>query len=119
MKKLILAAVSAVFALALVVGASQAAEAPKGPIKIDNYGKKPAVTFEHSKHIKDIKCEQCHHTHDNDKGEHSCGKCHGAEDGKAPKLETAAHGKDKGVCYGCHRGEEAKKKLSCGGCHKG
>ncbi len=120
MKKIALVAMSALFALGLSFGAAQAAEAPKGPVKVTNFGKKDPVSFDHAKH-KDVKCEDCHHKQGNDKGEHKCGKCHGKDDNaktKAPKLESSMHKKDVGVCYKCHRAEDAKHKLKCNDCHK-
>jgi hypothetical protein len=120
MKKIVLVAASALFALGLCVGSAQAVDAPKAPVKVTNFGKKPVVTFDHAKH-KDTKCEECHHKAHNDKGEHNCGKCHGKEDDaktKAPKMESAAHKKDVGVCFKCHKAEDAKHKLKCADCHK-
>lgn len=120
MKKIVLLAASAVFALGLSLGAAQAADAPAKPIEITNFGKKDSVKFDHAKH-KDAKCEECHHTKGNDKGEPKCGKCHGKDDDaktKAPKLESAAHKKDVGVCWSCHRASDAKNKLKCADCHK-
>ncbi|MBI5015243.1 MAG: cytochrome c3 family protein [Deltaproteobacteria bacterium] len=121
MKKIILVASSALFALGLCLGSAQAVDAPKAPVKVTNYGKKDVVTFDHAKHAKDTKCEECHHKKGNEKGEHKCGKCHGKEDDaktKAPKMESAAHKKDLGVCYKCHKAEDAKNKLKCADCHK-
>jgi hypothetical protein len=117
MKKLILCIASAVFALSLSV--AHAVDAPKGPEKVTNFGKKDVVSFDHSKHTKDLKCEKCHHNAKD--GKYKCGECHGKEDNaktKAPKMEAAAHGKDKGVCYGCHKAEDAKHKMKCADCHK-
>jgi hypothetical protein len=114
MKKLVLVAASALFALGLCLGSAQAADAPKGPVKVTNYGKKGEVTFDHAKH-KDVKCKDCHHNEAD--GKYKCGECHKKDDGKAPKMEAAAHGKDKGVCFSCHKAEGAKNKLKCADCH--
>lgn len=116
MKKLVLLVASAVFALSF--GIAHAVDAPKAPEKVTNYGKKDVVTFDHAKH-KDAKCDKCHHNAK--EGKFKCGECHGKDDNaktKAPKLETVAHGKDVGVCYGCHRAEDAKNKFKCNQCHK-
>lgn len=118
MRKMLLAAASTLFALGLCFGSAQAADAPKAPEKVTNYGKKDVVTFDHAKH-KASKCADCHH---NEKeGKFKCGECHGKDDNaktKAIKLESAAHKKDVGACFGCHRAENAKHKLKCGDCHK-
>lgn len=117
MKKLALALVAA----AVACGPAFAADAPAKPVKIQAEGaKRPPVLFDHAKH-KDVKCETCHHKEKNPGGEHQCVKCHKIADDaatKAPKIETAMHGKDVGKCYGCHRAEDAKHKLKCNDCHK-
>ena len=92
MKKLVLIAASALFALGLCLGSAQAAEAPKGPKPVTNFGKKGVVTFDHAKH-KDVKCKDCHHNEAD--GKYKCGECHGEKDGKAPKFEAAAHAKER------------------------
>jgi hypothetical protein len=108
-------------ALGLGVHAARAAEAPAKPVKIETAGgKKAPVTFEHGKHA-DLKCEACHHAANNPAGERRCTQCHKLADDpatKAPKIDTVMHGKDKGVCFACHRAENAKRKLKCGDCHK-
>ena len=115
MKKLILIAAAVLFSVGLGLGAAVAADAPAGPIQVTNYGKKAAVTFDHAKH-KEAKCEQCHH---NGMDKPKCGECHKLDaDGKTPKIQDAAHGKDKGACYGCHRADDAKHKFKCNDCHK-
>jgi hypothetical protein len=123
MKTLARTACSATLALGLALGLSLgtalAADAPKGPVKVTNFGKKAAVTFDHARH-KDVKCDACHHNAK--EGKFKCGECHGKDDDartKAPKLESAAHKKDVGVCFGCHKAEDAKHKLKCADCHKG
>jgi hypothetical protein len=122
MKRLILATLSAILISGFGFGLAQAADAPKEPVKIETAGgKKPPVLFEHSKHA-DQKCETCHHTHNNEANEHRCVKCHKLADDeatKAPKIDTAMHGKDKGVCFKCHKAEDAVHKLKCADCHKG
>jgi hypothetical protein len=117
MRKLIVLAVAALFSVSLGLGVALSAEAPKGPIKVTNFGKKAAVTFDHAKH-KDIKCDTCHHMEK--EGKYKCGDCHKAEaQGKVIKLMDAAHKKDVGKCWGCHRAADAKNKLKCADCHKG
>lgn len=118
MRKIALVALSAVFALGLSLGTAQAADAPKAPTKVTNFGKKEVVTFDHAKH-KDMKCEDCHHKKGNDKGEHKCGKCHTDKDqGKALNFKDASHKKDLGACYSCHLASDAKHKMKCADCHK-
>ncbi len=115
MKKLILVAAAVVFSVGLALSAAVAADAPGGPVTVTNYGKKAAVSFEHAKH-KDVKCEQCHHK---GMGDPKCGTCHKLDaDGATPKMQDAAHAKDKGACYGCHRADDAAHKLKCNDCHK-
>lgn len=117
MKKLVLLATAVLFALGLGLGAAVAKDAPKGPIKVTNYGKKDPVIFDHSKHS-EIDCKQCHHMAD--EGKYKCGDCHKAkEEGDAPSFKDAAHKKDMGKCYECHYARGAEHKLKCGDCHKG
>ena len=113
MKKLILVVTAVMFALSLGLGAAVAKDAPGAPVKVSNFGKKKVVEFDHAKH-KDLKCDQCHH-----KGmdEPKCGACHKLDDGDAPKIKDAMHGKDKGSCYECHLQKDADKKLKCADCH--
>jgi hypothetical protein len=118
MKKIIMLVASAVFALGLSL--AHAADAPKGPVKVMNFGKKEVVSFDHAKH-KDVKCAECHHGDAGRDGKFKCGECHGEKDDaktKAPNFKDAAHKKDAGQCYKCHFGDGAKHKLACGGCHK-
>lgn len=116
MKKLVLFAAAAVFSLGLALGAAQADDAPAGPIEVTNFGKKGVVTFDHSKH-KDVKCEECHHNKKEEK--YKCGECHKAEaEGNALSFKDAAHKKDVGKCWSCHRADDAKKKMKCNECHK-
>jgi hypothetical protein len=115
MKKLVLLVASAIFAFGLSL--AQAADAPKAPVKVTNYGKQGVVTFDHAKH-KDVKCAECHHGDQGKDGKFKCGECHGEKDAKAPNFKDAAHKKDKGQCYSCHFGESAKHKMKCGDCHK-
>jgi hypothetical protein len=96
-----------------------AADAPAGPIKVTNYGKKAAVTFKHSIHKKGFECQSCHHNEGD--GNYKCGsaKCHLAEYGKIPKLMDAAHKKTVGKCWACHfkASPSVKKPLKCKQCH--
>ena len=117
MKKFLVVVVSVFVALGLSLGTVLAVDAPKGPIKVTNFGgAQGVVTFDHVKH-KDMKCADCHHNEKD--GKYKCGECHKKEKDAATKasmFKDAAHG-DKGACYSCHRGEKATKKLSCDKCH--
>lgn len=117
MKKLIAVAIAVVFMVGAGLSAAVAADAPKGPIKVTNFGGKDAVTFDHAKHKVD--CETCHHNAK--EGKFKCGDCHKGEAGKAPAMKDAAHEKEKGKCWGCHNKASAnvKKELKCADCHKG
>ncbi len=117
MKRTVLFAAATLLALSLSLGARAAqVAAPAKPIQVTNFGGKQAVTFDHAKHAK-VDCTTCHHA--SAKENHKCGECHLAKEGKAPAIKDAMHGKDKGVCYGCHFQAEAKHKLKCSDCHKG
>ncbi len=118
MRKLVVIAIGLLLAGGVGLGAAVAADAPAAPIKVTNFGKKPAVTFDHAKH-KEVKCTDCHHMAEKE-GKYKCGECHKAEDeGKVIKLADAMHKKDVGKCWKCHRAEDAKKPLKCNDCHKG
>jgi hypothetical protein len=115
-------AIPALFFIAtlLFLAAAFAAEAPAGPITITNYGKKGKVAFKHSSHVKDTKCEDCHHN--GGKGGNRCGtaKCHQSKStGKAPSMKEAAHQKEKGKCWSCHfkQSPKASKPMKCKECH--
>jgi len=118
MKKLIAVAVAAIFLVGVGITAALAVDAPKGPIKVTNYGGKDAVTFDHANH-KDNKCVACHHNEKD--GKYKCGECHKGEAGKAPAMKDAAHEKEKGKCWSCHNDKSpaVKKALKCADCHKG
>jgi len=105
-------------ALLLTAGSAWAVEAPKEPLKVTNYGKKAAVTFDHAKHAgENMTCAQCHHTEA--EGKYKCGECHKADaEGGAPNIQDAFHGKDVGKCWSCHRAPDASHKLKCNDCHK-
>ncbi len=91
-------------------------KAPAEPVVVTNFGKKPAVTFDHAKHLgQGIECISCHHNAES--GQFKCGECHKAEDGDAPALKQAAHGKEVGACYGCHLDKDAAQKKKCNDCH--
>ena len=114
MKKLILVAAAVMFAVGLGLGAAVAKDAPGGPVTVSNFGKKAAVSFDHAKH-KDVKCEQCHHKGMDDP---KCGNCHKLEaEGGTPKIQDAAHAKDKGACRSCHF-DGGAQKFKCNDCHK-
>ena len=117
MKKLVLIVAALVFSVGLGLQAAHAMEAPADGLKVTNFGKKAGVTFDHSKH-KDIDCKQCHHNAD--QGKYKCGECHKAKaQGKVPSFKNAAHKKNMGKCWDCHRAKDAVKKLKCKDCHKG
>lgn len=96
-----------------------AADEPKAPIKITNFGKMAAVTFTHSTHKKELKCKTCHHKEDS--GNFKCGTaaCHQAEPGKALKIKDAAHKEKVGQCWSCHFAASSKvtKPMKCKDCH--
>ncbi len=118
MKKFLVLVVSVFVALGLGIGTALSADAPKDPVKVTHYGgAKGVVTFDHGKH-KDLKCVGCHHNEKD--GKFKCGECHKKEKDaatKAPKMQDAAHGDPKGVCFSCHKAENAKNKLACDKCH--
>jgi len=118
MKKVLVVVVTVFVAIGLSLGTALAADAPKGPIKVTNFGgAKGVVTFDHAKH-KDAKCVSCHHNEKD--GKFKCGECHKKDADaatKAPKMQDAAHGDPKGVCFSCHKAANAKNKLSCDKCH--
>ena len=82
---------------------------------VTNYGKKPAVTFDHARH-EGVDCAQCHHTAG--EGKYKCGECHKSDDeGGVPKIKDAFHKKDVGACYSCHLEKDAEHKRKCSDCH--
>lgn len=118
MKTLTLAA-ALVLALAFTAAAAPAADPPAEPVRVTNFGKKAAVTFDHKAHLaRGLACAACHHTEA--EGKYKCGECHLAEAaGPAPKLKDAMHKKGVGVCYQCHLARDAEHKFKCSDCHKG
>lgn len=115
MKKLIAVAAAVLF----LAVAAIAADAPKGSMKVSNFGGKEAVSIDHAKH-KDAKCESCHHNAKD--GKFKCGECHkGDAAGKAPSIKDAMHAKETGVCWKCHfkASPSVKKEMKCADCHKG
>ncbi len=116
MKKLVLFLAAVVFCAGVGLRAA-ATDAPADGLKVTNFGKKGVVTFDHSKH-KDSGCETCHHNAS--EGKYKCGECHKAKaQGDAPSFKDAAHKRNMGKCWSCHRAKDAKKKLKCRDCHKG
>ena len=114
MKK-ILIALSVSVTLALLGAVSVVAkDAPAGPQKVTNFGKKAAATFNHDTHT-DITCAKCHHNEGD--GKYKCGECHLLEAGDAPKIKDAFHKKGVGTCYDCHLLKGAEHKMSCTKCH--
>ena len=70
--------------------------------------KKGTVTFNHGLHatVRGIKCQSCHHTHENGQPIKRCEDCHKKKKSKvegfsvmAPKTSKAYHNK----CKGCHK----------------
>jgi len=117
MKKLVLIVAAVVFSVGLGLYGAQATDVPADGLKVMDFGKKAAVTFDHSKH-KDMDCKDCHHNADD--GKYKCGECHKAKaEGKAMSAKDAAHKKNVGKCWSCHRAKGAKNKLKCKDCHKG
>ncbi len=87
-------------AVAFAFSAS-AATPPAKPITLP--AKNGNVTFQHSKHVPQLKCETCHAT---------------AEGGK---IEGFGKDKAHGTCVECHKKEAAAGKAAptkCADCHK-
>ena len=98
----------------LLVGAAQAAEAPKAPVVIKADGAKMApVTFAHEKHGK-VDCAKCHHV--KDKPPEACKSCHDVKEAKnnAPKTQDAFHK----LCLECHKAAGGNAPTKCNDCHK-
>jgi predicted CXXCH cytochrome family protein len=116
MKKLLAIAVASLFIVSVGITAAISADAPADGLKVTNFGKKDAVTFDHSKHGTD--CASCHH---NGVEKGKCGTCHKAEAGDAPGIKDMAHKKEVGKCWGCHnkKSPTVVKALKCKDCHKG
>lgn len=122
-------------------GAAQDQSAQTGQrlIKLDEYGTRGVVTFDHDKHRNRINpdpnavfkakasaaCDGCHHTYDKFTGViqlWKCTSCHrGIGDPKNPVgadydsewSKTAYHN----LCIGCHLASK-KGPVKCGDCHK-
>ncbi len=118
MRRLAVIATAWVFTLGMgvaVAGEAPGTEAPAAPVQVTNYGKKPAVTFDHARH-EGVDCAQCHHTAG--EGKYKCGECHKSDDeGGVPKIKDAFHKKDVGACYSCHLEKDAEHKRKCSDCH--
>jgi predicted CXXCH cytochrome family protein len=83
------------------------------------------VTFMHATHAyaredggHGIACARCHHEAGDGEAARACRKCHRREEGKAPRMEEAAHK----VCLGCHQERAIAEPatgapLSCPDCH--
>jgi hypothetical protein len=119
MKKVFSIVITTLFISGLCLAIASAADEPKGPVKITNFGKMPAVTFKHSTHKKDLKCQTCHHKEASNTFKCGTAACHQAEAGKAPKLKDAAHKEQTGKCWTCHFQASPKvtKPLKCKDCH--
>jgi len=113
MKKFTAIVAAVVFFVGLGL-AAVAADAPAGPVKVTNFGKKDVVTFDHAKHTS-AECATCHHKAES--GDFKCGTCHG-DDGA---MKDAAHKKDVGKCWTCHnkKSPSVVKELKCKDCHAG
>jgi len=97
-----------------------AAEEPKGPTDVTNFGKKPKVTFKHDTHKKNLKCVSCHHKEESNNYKCGTSDCHQAKaKGKTTKIKDAAHKKKIGKCWGCHfkASPKATKPMKCNECH--
>jgi hypothetical protein len=97
----------------LLVGVTQAAEAPKGSATIKADGAKMApVSFSHESHGK-VECVKCHHK-DADSPK-ACKTCHDIKEVKngASKIQDAFHKS----CQTCHK-EQGKGPTKCNECHK-
>jgi len=114
MKKVLIAMLVSFALVSLGAAAAVAADAPAGPKQVTNFGKKPPATFNHDTH-KDMGCAKCHHNEGD--GKYKCGECHLLEDGSAPNIKDAFHGKEKGTCYECHLLKGADNKMKCAECH--
>lgn len=118
MRKLITIGAALLLTISMGLGVASAVDAPKGPIQVTNYGKKEPVHFNHDKHVNNLKCEQCHHKAGDTADSYKCGGCHAAEaDGDKPALKDAAHKKEVGKCYECHRKKGAEQEKKCKDCH--
>lgn len=125
MKRLAAIATAGVFALMLgpgSAGAGEGAAAPDSPVEVTNYGKKAAVTFDHTLH-QGVECAQCHHPvgekGDSSEQAYRCGTCHKSdEEGGVPKIKDAFHKKEAGACYTCHLAKDAEHKMKCSDCHR-
>ena len=118
MKKLIAIAVATVFVAVVGVTAAISMDAPAA-LKVTNFGKKDAVTFDHASHA-EAACIACHHEDkivEGDAATYKCGACH--TDTKA--MKAAAHKKEEGKCWTCHnkKSPSVVKALKCKDCHKG
>ncbi|TAL15695.1 hypothetical protein EPN96_12005 [bacterium] len=113
MKKLVAIATAALFFVGIGL-AAVAADAPKAPVKVSNFGEKTPITYDHAKHAK-VKCDVCHHKAES--GDFKCGGCHN----DSGKMKDAAHKKEVGKCYGCHNKNSATvvKEMGCKDCHGG
>ena len=121
MKKIVALVVMVAF-LAVGVVAFAAPAPPTGDLKIVKAAgaeKKPAVNYNHEKHMASAPdCKSCHHTWDGEGAVKKCSECHKAKkDGKALDIKKALHK----ACKDCHKDmKKAGEKTgpsSCKGCH--
>jgi hypothetical protein len=109
------------FGLIGAVAVLEAKPPPKTIVLDSCQKKKPAVTFPHQQHMKDlkIKCKECHH-----KGKPgtscSAAKCHaGKAEGDKPGCAEMSLKKNPFHinCVGCHK-KKKKGPKTCNACHK-
>jgi len=106
MKKILVIVMALIFLVPFAVFSQDAPQAPL-TFKIDG-AKKPAVTFDHTKHQMD--CHQCHHTKDFKQ----CTECHKLKtEAKVPSIKKASHKN----CKNCHK-KMKKGPRKCKQCHK-
>ena len=117
-------------ALAGIVVAATAGEAPDNTMIDDCVIKKAAVEFPHKTHADAIECSFCHHTQEGLTAESadevpSCGSCHNEpEDGATPICSQMSKSKNPFHinCITCHKEKlEADESFAgptkCDGCH--
>ena len=126
-------AITLLFVLALICGATaQAADpqAPDKPVQLKSAASsKMWVMFDHASHDA-VACDVCHHAQPSDAASPyvSCGaseECHVlpmGDDGGVPSLFKAFHSKDSDhSCYGCHMQKRAQYtgfQKGCAPCHE-
>lgn len=90
---------------------------PEQPVRIMLKSIGGGVLLDHKEHTSSsgygIRCSDCHHEMDDDKGKpQPCGECHKADGEDAPKRGDAFHK----LCTGCHE-DGGQGPVKCAGCH--